>query len=36
MSLQTKPLHDVFAAEASGIDLTQPLAPRTCAPSTPP
>jgi alpha-ketoglutarate-dependent 2,4-dichlorophenoxyacetate dioxygenase len=27
MSLQTKPLHDVFAAEASGIDLTQPLAP---------
>jgi alpha-ketoglutarate-dependent 2,4-dichlorophenoxyacetate dioxygenase len=27
MSLQLKPLHAVFAAEASGIDLTQPLAP---------
>jgi len=27
MPLQLKPLHSVFAAEASGIDLTQPLAP---------
>lgn len=27
MSLQLKPLHKVFAAEASGIDLTQPLSP---------
>ena len=26
MSLSLKPLHSVFAAEASGIDLTQPLA----------
>jgi alpha-ketoglutarate-dependent 2,4-dichlorophenoxyacetate dioxygenase len=26
MSLQLKPLHSVFAAEAGGIDLTQPLA----------
>ena len=26
MSLQLKPLHSVFVAEASGIDLTQPLA----------
>ncbi len=25
MSLQLKPLHPVFAAEASGLDLTQPL-----------
>ena len=27
--LRLKPLHDVFAAEASGIDLTKPLAPAT-------
>ncbi|MFL6694413.1 MAG: TauD/TfdA dioxygenase family protein [Ramlibacter sp.] len=27
MPLQLTPLHPVFAAEASGIDLTQPLAP---------
>ena len=27
MSLTFKPLHDVFAAEASGIDLTQPVSP---------
>ena len=27
MPLQLKPLHAVFAAEASGIDLSQPLAP---------
>jgi alpha-ketoglutarate-dependent 2,4-dichlorophenoxyacetate dioxygenase len=27
MTLQLTPLHPVFAAEASGIDLTQPLAP---------
>ena len=27
MPLQLKPLHPVFVAEASGIDLTQPLAP---------
>jgi alpha-ketoglutarate-dependent 2,4-dichlorophenoxyacetate dioxygenase len=27
MTLQLTPLHTVFAAEASGIDLTQPLAP---------
>jgi alpha-ketoglutarate-dependent 2,4-dichlorophenoxyacetate dioxygenase len=27
VSLQTRPLHNVFAAEGSGIDLTQPLAP---------
>ncbi len=25
MSLRLKPLHPVFAAEASGIDLTQPI-----------
>ncbi|MDP3613918.1 MAG: TauD/TfdA family dioxygenase, partial [Rubrivivax sp.] len=25
MSLQLKPLHPVFVAEASGLDLTQPL-----------
>ena len=25
MSLQLRPLHPVFAAEASGIDLTAPL-----------
>jgi alpha-ketoglutarate-dependent 2,4-dichlorophenoxyacetate dioxygenase len=27
MSLQVKPIHPVFGAEATGIDLTQPLAP---------
>lgn len=27
MSLQVKPLHPVFVAEASGIDITKPLAP---------
>ncbi len=27
MSLQVKPLHPVFVGEASGIDLTRPLAP---------
>ena len=27
MSLQLKPLHSLFAAEASGIDLTQPVSP---------
>lgn len=27
MSLQLKPLHPVFVAQASGIDLTQPLSP---------
>jgi alpha-ketoglutarate-dependent 2,4-dichlorophenoxyacetate dioxygenase len=27
MALQLKPLHPVFAAEASGIDITQPLSP---------
>lgn len=27
MPLQTRPLHPVFAAEASGIDLTKPLSP---------
>ena len=27
MSLQLEPLHPVFAAEASGIDLTRPLSP---------
>ncbi|RYF35769.1 MAG: TauD/TfdA family dioxygenase, partial [Comamonadaceae bacterium] len=26
MTLQLKPLHSVFAAEASGVDLTKPLA----------
>ena len=26
MALQLKPLHPVFVAEASGLDLTQPLA----------
>jgi alpha-ketoglutarate-dependent 2,4-dichlorophenoxyacetate dioxygenase len=31
MPLQLKPLHPVFAAEASGIDFTQPLAPRDVA-----
>jgi alpha-ketoglutarate-dependent 2,4-dichlorophenoxyacetate dioxygenase len=31
MALQLKPLHPVFAAEASGIDITQPLAPRHVA-----
>jgi alpha-ketoglutarate-dependent 2,4-dichlorophenoxyacetate dioxygenase len=31
MALQLKPLHPVFAAEASGIDITQPLAPRDVA-----
>ena len=29
MSLTLKPLHDVFAAEASGVDLTAPIAPAT-------
>ena len=29
MSLTLKPLHPVFAAEASGIDLTGPIAPAT-------
>jgi len=27
MSLQLEPLHPVFAAKASGIDLTRPLSP---------
>jgi alpha-ketoglutarate-dependent 2,4-dichlorophenoxyacetate dioxygenase len=31
MALQLKPLHPVFAAEASGLDITQPLAPRDVA-----
>ena len=29
MTLTLKPLHDVFAAEASGVDLTAPIAPAT-------
>ncbi len=29
MSLTLTPLHDVFAAEASGVDLTAPIAPAT-------
>ena len=29
MSLTLEPLHDVFAAEASGVDLTAPIAPAT-------
>ena len=29
MSLTLKPLHPVFAAEASGVDLTRPIAPDT-------
>jgi alpha-ketoglutarate-dependent 2,4-dichlorophenoxyacetate dioxygenase len=31
MALQLKPLHPVFAAEASGIDITQPLSQRDVA-----
>jgi alpha-ketoglutarate-dependent 2,4-dichlorophenoxyacetate dioxygenase len=31
MALQLKPLHPVFAAEASGIDITQPLPDRDVA-----
>jgi alpha-ketoglutarate-dependent 2,4-dichlorophenoxyacetate dioxygenase len=31
MALQLKPLHPVFAAEASGIDITQPLSTRDVA-----
>ena len=29
MTLTLEPLHDVFAAEASGVDLTAPIAPAT-------
>lgn len=30
MNLHIKPLHDVFAAEATGLDLTQPITPAGC------
>jgi hypothetical protein len=34
MGLMLKPLHPVFVAEASGLDLTQPSSPRHSARST--
>jgi alpha-ketoglutarate-dependent 2,4-dichlorophenoxyacetate dioxygenase len=35
VTLQFKPLHPVFAAEASGIDLTRPLSLDEIRRSTP-